>query len=450
MSGVGVVVLAAGLGTRMRSRLPKVLHPVCGAPMAWHVIEAARALEPARIVVVTGHEADRVEAALAADDVRFTRQEVLDGTAGAVRRCEGALAGCETVVVLNGDAPLARAETLRQLIAAAAGRPLAFAVCRVAAPGRMGRVVRSSDGEAAAVVEAADYEGPDGPAEVNAGLYAFDAAWLWAHLPQVPMSAKGESYLTHLVGLAAAEGRPAATVPVGEDEALGVDDRVKLAQAEALMRRRILERHMLAGVTIEDPATTFIGALAALGQDATVLAGSRIEGRSEVAEDAVIGPNTTLRNARIGRGTRVEASVVEDSAVGARCSVGPFAHIRGGAVIGDDCEVHNYAEIKNSRLGNGVKMHHFSYLGDADVGEGTNIGAGTITCNYDGVAKHRTVIGRGVFVGSDTMLVAPVRLGDGAFTATGSVVTRDVPPGGSVRGVPAKPFERKERRPASP
>lgn len=450
MSGVGVVVLAAGLGTRMRSRLPKVLHPVCGAPMAWHVIEAARALEPARIVVVTGHEADRVEAALAADDVRFTRQEVLDGTAGAVRRCEGALAGCETVVVLNGDAPLARAETLRQLIAAAAGRPLAFAVCRVAAPGRMGRVVRSSDGEAAAVVEAADYEGPDGPAEVNAGLYAFDAAWLWEHLAQVPMSAKGEYYLTHLAGLAAAEGRPAATVPVGEDEALGVDDRVKLAEAEALMRRRILERHMLAGVTIEDPATTFIGALATLGQDATVLAGSRIEGRSEVAEDAVIGPNTTLRNARIGRGTRVEASVIEDSAVGARCSVGPFAHIRGGAVVGDDCEVHNYAEIKNSRLGNGVKMHHFSYLGDADVGEGTNIGAGTITCNYDGVAKHRTVIGRGVFVGSDTMLVAPVHLGDGAFTATGSVVTRDVPPGGSVRGVPAKPFERKERRPASP
>ncbi|MCX7616354.1 bifunctional UDP-N-acetylglucosamine diphosphorylase/glucosamine-1-phosphate N-acetyltransferase GlmU [Tepidiforma sp.] len=450
MSGVGVVVLAAGLGTRMRSRLPKVLHPVCGAPMAWHVIEAACALAPARIVVVTGHEAERVEAALAADDVRFVRQEVLDGTAGAVRRCEGALAGCETVVVLNGDAPLARAETLRQLIAARAGRPLAFAVCRLAEPGRMGRVVRDADGEAAAVVEAAEYEGPDGPAEVNAGLYAFDAAWLWAKLPQVPVGAKGEYYLTHLVAMAAAEGRPAATVTVGEDEALGVDDRVKLAQAEALMRRRILERHMLAGVTIEDPATTFIGALATLGQDVTVLAGSRIEGRSEVAEEAVIGPNTTLRNARVGRGTRVEASVVEDSAVGAGCSVGPFAHIRGGAVVGDDCEVHNYAEVKNSRLGNGVKMHHFSYLGDADVGEGTNIGAGTITCNYDGVAKHRTVIGRGVFVGSDTMLVAPVRLGDGAFTATGAVVTRDVPAGGSVRGVPAKPFERKERRPASP
>ncbi len=450
MSGVGVIVLAAGLGTRMRSRLPKVLHPVCGAPMAWHVIEAARELEPARMVVVTGHEAERVEAALAADDVRFVRQEVLDGTAGAVRRCEGALAGCAKVVVLNGDAPLARPETLRRLVAAAAERPAAFAVCRLEEPGRMGRVVRDARGEVAAVVEAAEWEGPDGPAEVNAGLYAFDAEWLWAHIRAVPVSAKGEYYLTHLVGVCAAEGRPAATVAVGAAEALGVDDRVKLAEAEALMRRRVLERHMLAGVTVEDPATTFIGALARLAQDVTVLAGSRIEGRSEIAEDAVIGPNTTLRNARIGRGTRVEASVVEESTLGEGCSVGPFAHVRGGAVIGNRCEIRNYAEVKNSRLGDGVKMHHFSYLGDADVGEGTNIGAGTITCNYDGMAKHRTVIGRGVFVGSDTMLVAPVSLGDGAFTATGAVVTRDVPAGGSVRGVPAKPFERKERRPASP
>jgi bifunctional UDP-N-acetylglucosamine pyrophosphorylase/glucosamine-1-phosphate N-acetyltransferase len=450
MSGLGVIVLAAGLGTRMRSRIPKVLHPVCGAPMGWHVLEAARALAPDRIVVVTGHGAEQVEAALAADDVTFVRQEVLDGTAGAVRRCAGVLAGCDRVAVLNGDAPLVRGASLREVAAAAEGRPLAFATCFVAAPGRLGRVFRGEDGEVRAVVEAADYEGPDGPAEINAGQYVFDARWLWEHIGDVPLSAKGEYYLTALIERAAAEGRPAGTARIAEEEALGVDDRVRLAEAERVMRQRILEGHMLAGVTVEDPATTFIDARAVLAQDVTVLAGSRIEGASTVAEDAIIGPHTTLRNARVGRGSRVEASVVEDSTIGERCAVGPFAHVRGGAVVGDDCEVRNYAEIKNSRLGRGVKMHHFSYLGDADVGDGTNIGAGTITCNYDGVAKHRTVIGRGVFVGSDTMLVAPVTLGDGAFTATGSVVTRDVPAGASVRGVPAKPFERKEQRPPTP
>ncbi|GIW13205.1 MAG: bifunctional protein GlmU [Tepidiforma sp.] len=450
MSGVGVVVLAAGLGTRMRSKLPKVLHPVCGAPMAWHVIAAARALEPATIVVVTGHEAERVEAALSPEGVTFVRQEVLDGTAGAVRRCREALAGCERVVVLNGDAPLIRGESLRALAAAADGRVLAFATCRVEEPRRLGRVLRGDDGEVRGVVEAADYEGPPGPAEINAGQYVFEAEWLWERLPGVPRSGTGEYYLTSLIGTAAAEGRPAGTVAIAADEALGVDDRVRLAEAERLMRRRVLERHMLAGVTVEDPESTFIDARARLSRDVTVLAGSRVEGASEVAEDAVIGPNTTLRHARIGRGSRVEASVVEDSTVGEGCRVGPFAHIRGGASVGDGCEVGNYAEIKNSRLGRGVKTHHFSYLGDAEVGDGTNIGAGTITCNFDGEAKHRTVIGRGVFVGSDTMLVAPVSLGDGAFTATGSVVTRDVAAGQSVRGVPAKPFERKERRQPSP
>ncbi len=450
MSGPGVIVLAAGLGTRMRSSLPKVLHPVCGVPMVRHVVEAARGLEPGRIIVVTGHQAERVEAALAGAGVAFVRQEVLDGTAGAVRRCRDALAGCERIVVLNGDVPLITAESLRALVAAGDGRPLAFVSTEVSEPGRLGRVLRDGRGEVVRVVEAAEYDGPGGPAEVNAGQYVFDAEWLWDRLALVPMSATGEYYLTALVELAAAEGRPAGTVRVTPDEALGVDDRVRLAAAESILRRRILERVMLAGVTVEDPASTFIGAEAEFEEDATVLAGSRIEGRSRVATGAVIGPNTTLRNAIIGAGSRVEASVVEDSTVGAGCTIGPFAHIRGGAEIGDGCEVRNYAEVKNSRLGRGVKMHHFSYLGDADVGEGANIAAGTITCNYDGIAKHRTVIGARAFIGSDTMLVAPVTVGDDAFTATGSVVTRDVPAGASVRGVPARPFERKERGPASP
>ncbi len=435
--------MAAGLGTRMRSKLPKVLHPVCGEPMAWHVLEAARGLEPERIVVITGHQAERVEAELAAPGVVFVRQEVLDGTAGAVRRAEEVLRGCDRVLVLNGDAPLVTTELLERLLAAGQGRPLAFVTCRVEEPGRLGRVVRDADGAPAAVVEAAEWEGPAGPAEINAGQYVFAGSWLWSRLPGVPLSAKGEYYLTHLIGLAAREGTPAGTVEATPEEALGVDDRVKLAEAEAVMRRRILERHMVAGVTIEDPATTWIGARVELAQDVVIRAGSRLEGATRVDEDAVIGPNTTLRNARVGAGTRVEASVIEDSEVGARCRVGPFAHVRGGAVIGEGCELGNYAEVKNSRLGRGVKMHHFSYLGDADVGDGANIAAGTITCNFDGVAKHRTVIGARAFIGCDTMLVAPVRVGDDAFTATGSVVTKDVGDGESVKGVPARPFERK-------
>lgn len=445
-----MVVMAAGLGTRMRSRLPKVLHPVCGEPMAWHVLQAARGLRPGRIVVVTGHEAERVEAGLAAPDVVFVRQEVLDGTAGAVRRAEEALRGCERVVVLNGDAPLVTAELLERLLAAGEGRPLAFVTCRVEEPGRLGRVVRDGSGAAAAVVEASEWEGPAGPAEINAGQYVFEAAWLWPRLGEVPVSARGEYYLTHLIGMAAREGRPAGTVEATQEEALGVDDRVKLAEAEAVMRRRVLVRHMLAGVTIEDPATTWVGARVELGQDVVIRAGSRLEGATRVADDARIGPNTTLRNATVGVGARVEASVVEDSEIGAGCRVGPFAHVRGGAVIGEGCELGNYAEVKNSRLGRGVKMHHFSYLGDADVGDGANIAAGTITCNFDGVAKHRTVIGARAFIGCDTMLVAPVRIGDDAFTATGSVVTRDVGDGESVKGVPARPFDRKGQGGGSP
>jgi len=260
----------------------------------------------------------------------------------------------------------------------------------------------------------------------------------------VPVSPKGEYYLTSLAGAAAAL-RPAATVTAAATEALGVDDRVKLAEAEALMRARILERHMLAGVTISDPAATYIDAGVKLAQDVTVLPGSHLQGATTVETGGVIGPASTLRNAVIGPATRVQSSVVEDSRIGARCNVGPFAHVRGNTTAGDDCEIGNYAEVKNSVLGNGVKMHHFSYMGDADIGARANIAAGSITSNFDGVRKHRTTIGEDAFIGCDTLLIAPVTVGDGAYTASGAVVTRDVGPGQTVAGVPARPFERKER-----
>ncbi len=447
MSTLGVIVLAAGMGTRMKSRTHKILHPVCGRPMGLHVVDAARQLQPAKIAVVVGHQREAVEAAFAAPDIIFVHQPELDGTGGAVSRCREAMEGCDEVMVLNGDCPLITEGLLRDLRTARASAPLAFVTCLVEEPGRLGRVLRDSNGHPARVVEAAEYEGPDGPAEINAGQYVFDAAWLWTTLSQVPLSAKGEYYLTYLIGAASADRKPGATTTTDAIEALGVDDRVKLAEAEAAMRGRILETHMLNGVTIQDPATTWIDAGVTIGMDATILPNTHILGRSSVAEDCVIGPGTTLRNATIGLGTTIDASVFEDSSIGENCRVGPMAHVRGGARIGDDCQLGNYAEVKNSVFGRGIRMHHFSYMGDADIGDEANIAAGAITCNYDGVNKHRTTIGARAFIGCDTMLIAPVTIGEGAFTATGAVVTHDVPPGASVAGVPARIFERKSAAP---
>jgi bifunctional UDP-N-acetylglucosamine pyrophosphorylase/glucosamine-1-phosphate N-acetyltransferase len=440
---LGVIVLAAGAGTRMKSRLHKVLHPVCGVPMGEHVIAVARELSPQVVAVVVGHQGEAVRAAFGAPDVTFVDQTELLGTGDAVRRCEEPLAGCDEVMVLNGDCPLITAELLRDLRAARGERPLAFVSCFVEEPGRLGRVLRDSDGEPSQVVEAADYEGPDGPGEINAGQYVFEADWLWRTLPQVPPSTKGEYYLTYLIEAAAAEGRPGATANAEAAEALGVDDRLKLSEAEAAMRRRILERHMLGGVTISDPMTTYIDAAVRIEPDVTLLPNTQLLGATVVAAGAVIGPGSMLRNAVVGEDTRVQSSVIEESRIGSRCTVGPFSHVRGNAVIGDDCELGNYAEVKNSNIQSGVKMHHFSYMGDADIGARANIAAGAITCNYDGEHKHRTVIGEDAFIGCDTMLVAPVTVGAGAFTATGAVVTRDVGPGETVAGVPAKPFQRK-------
>lgn len=441
-TGLGVVVLAAGRGTRMRSALPKVLHPVCGKPMALHVIDAARSLSPATIAIVVGHEAALLRSALAAADLTFVHQPDLLGTADAVARCRDALARCDPIIVLNGDQPLTTPALLRSLAHAPGDAPMAFTSCNLDDPGRLGRVVRATDGAVTAIIEAADLADPGAIAEVNAGNYRFAAGWLWQALDRVPRSPSGEYYLTRLAAIAHDQGTPAVSVPCDPAEFLGVDDRKTLARAEAAMRSRILDAHMLAGVTIADPATTYIDADVRLAPDVTILPNCYLYGATGVDRGARIGPGTTLRNARVGPGTSVEASVIEDSTLGERVRVGPFAHVRGGAHIGDDCELGNYAEVKDSRIGNRVKMHHFSYVGDADVGDDTNIAAGIITCNFDGQQKHRTTIGKNVFIGSDTMLVAPVTLGDGSATGAGAVVTRDVPPGALVVGVPARRLPR--------
>jgi len=422
----------------MKSALPKVLHPVCGAPMLSHVLSAAREIEPGRIVVVVGYGAEDVRASVEDPDVTFVDQPDLLGTADAVRRCEKALAGCDEVVVLNGDSPLITGATIRELIASRGEAPLSFVTCFLEEPGRMGRVVRDGEGHVSGIVEASEYSGPDEEAEINAGQYVFEAAWLWEQLPAIAPSANGEYYLTVLPRVAHEQGRPARTLEADPDEVQGVDDRVRLAEAEWQMRERILAGHMLSGVTIADPATTYIDATVSIAPDVTVLPNCYLYGRTSIATGTVIGPGTTLRNSTVGQGTAVQSSVIEESSLGERVRVGPFAHVRGGSTIGDDCELGNYSEVKNSVLERGVKMHHFSYLGDADVGEGANISAGVITCNYDGVNKHRTVIGAGAFVGCDTMLVAPVTVGEGSQTGAGTVVTKDLPAGAKAVGVPAR------------
>jgi bifunctional UDP-N-acetylglucosamine pyrophosphorylase/glucosamine-1-phosphate N-acetyltransferase len=434
---LGIIVLAAGSGTRMKSALPKPLHLVCGLPMVQHVIDAARTLEPGRIVVTVGHGGEQVRAALAGQDLAFVEQTEMLGTGDAVRRCREALHGFESIVVLNGDAPLVTAGIVEQL-ASPPMPAIRIATAEVPEVGRLGRVVRDEIGSPVRVVEVADYEGADSGGEINAGFYAFDAAWLWSRIDTLPLSAKGEYYLTDLVRMAAEDGVARESVQIGDLAVVGVDDRVKLAEAERVMRARIIERHQLAGVTIVDPATTYVDAAVRLAQDVTLLPNCHLQGATAVEANCTVGPGTTLRSAVIREESRVEASIIEDSEIGARCRVGPFAHVRGGTVIGDDCELGNYSEVKNSRVGRGVKMHHFSYLGDADVGEGTNIAAGAITCNWDGINKNRTTIGANVFIGCDTMLIAPVSIGDGALTGAGSVVNRDVAAGARVAGVPAR------------
>ena len=389
---LGVVVLAGERPAGMRSALPAALHAVAGAPVARYAIDAARALAPERIAVAVADEAAAREA-LAGEDVRFVAHPDGAGAGEAVARCREALAGCDTVLVAWGDAPLADADLLRALLAARKGAPLAVA----AADGR-------------------------------AGPWCADAAWLWERIG---------------AGLPDFAGDAAVTVAADADAVARIDDRAALARAEAVVRGRLIAAHLAAGVTFRDPATVYVDRDVRLAAETTVEPNCYLHGATEVAAGAVVGPGATLVNARVGAGSRVLHSVVEDSTVGAGTVVGPFAHVRDGAAIGDGCEVRNYAEVKNSRVGDGVKMHHFGYLGDADVGAGANIGAGAVTVNFDGAAKHRTNIGVRAFVGCDTMLIAPVSVGEGAFTAAGAVVTRDVAAGALVAGVPARELPRK-------
>ena len=444
------VVLAAGLGTRMRSRLPKVLHPICGRPMLAYVLDAAIAATGTRPLVVISPATESVREVFA-EGADFAVQAEPRGTADAVRAALEALPDdVSDIVILSGDVPLVDATLVAELAAARRETDAAMALITVdvAEPGGLGRVVRGLDGRISGVVEARDASADElAIDEINSGLYAFDAVWLRARLPDVPPSpVTGELYLPELVPLAREDDRPVATLEVEDDGTLlGINDRAQLATAELEMRLRINEAYMQAGVTMIDPTTAFIDAGVEIAEDVTIEPGVILRGATSIGRDTVLRAGSQVFASQVGERCVIWASVIEDSVLGSDVTVGPFSHVRKGARIGDTVELGNYAEVKNSRIGSGTKSHHFSYLGDADVGERVNIGAGTITANYDGERKHRTHIGDDAFIGSDTILRAPVSVGAGALTGAASLVIHDVPPGKMALGVPARIRERRPR-----
>jgi bifunctional UDP-N-acetylglucosamine pyrophosphorylase / glucosamine-1-phosphate N-acetyltransferase len=432
-----IIVLAAGEGTRMRSRVPKVLHEFCGRSMLGHVVMTARQIDPERLIVVAGHGRDLVAAHLAehAPEARVVLQDRTGGTGHAVRTvidAAGVISG--TVVVTYGDTPLLRAQTLASLVAehASAGNAVTVLTARFADPAGYGRIVRDRHGAMTEIVEERDAT----PAqreitEVNSGVYAFDGALLADAAKRVSTAnAKGEEYLTDVVAILRGDGHRAGTMLAADAaEVEGVNDRAQLARARRICNERLLTYWMLAGVTIVDPASTWIDVDVTLEPDSEIWPGTQLEGATAIGAGARIGPGCVLRDTTVAEGATVLNAVCESAQVGPGASVGPFAYLRPGTVLGPGAKAGAYVELKNAIVGPGSKVPHLSYVGDAEIGEHSNIGAATVFVNYDGVAKHRSTVGDHVRVGSDTMIVAPVHIGDGAYTAAGSVISQDVPPG---------------------
>ena len=435
MTGSVVVILAAGEGTRMRSAVPKLLHPLCGRPMLDWPLSAAREAG-AETVVVVDNPGRQLEPIVDGNAVLAIQAEPR-GTADAVAAAAAHIDPAATVIVINGDVPLIRAATLRALAQAHAhsGAAATMATAVLDDPVGYGRVVRAPDGTVERVVET-KATGDATAAElhireVNTGIFAFDGEALLQALDEVGTNnAQGERYLPDVLPVLRAHERTVLAFELDDPlQTLGINDRLALAQVGALAQQQIHERHMLAGVTIVNPAATVIDVDVRIGADTVVAPFTSLHGATEVGQRSAVGPLSTVLDSRIGDDAKVLHSYVTRADIGDRVSVGPFAYLRPGAVLREGSKAGTFVEIKNSEIGAGTKVPHLSYIGDADIGAGTNVGAGTITANYDGTNKHRTTIGAGAFVGVDTMLVAPVNLGDEAYTGAGSVITDDVPPG---------------------
>jgi bifunctional UDP-N-acetylglucosamine pyrophosphorylase/glucosamine-1-phosphate N-acetyltransferase len=467
MNTYATVVLAAGKGTRMRSTLPKVLHSLAGLPLLAHVLNAvdaipatpllapfAATLTTYRPIVVLGHQAEQVES-IFGDRCIYTLQREQLGTAHALLAAQDTVDSLnplpDTVLVCYGDTPLMSSDLLAHVLVKhiESRATITFLTAITDEPTDYGRVVRDLHGCVREIVElkrATDEQRRI--REVNSGVYCFDRQWLWPTLQVLPRNAAGEFFLTDLIARASAQGREIATVDGPLDETMGINDRVQLAAAEQLLRRRILERHMYAGVTIIDPATTYIGDEVVIGPDTIILPGTMITGKTHIGSECRVGPYSTIDTSTIGDRCVVRNSVLEETTFEDEVSIGPFSHCRPGAHLARGVRMGNFGEVKNSYIGAETDMHHFSYIGDATVGEHVNIGAGVVTVNYDGTHKHRTVIGDRAFVGCDSMLIAPVTVGEQAQTGAGAVVNKDVPPGALVVGVPARVIRSAPSRPA--
>ena len=439
---LSVVILAAGQGTRMKSSLPKVLHGVCGRPMVQYAVDTARALSGQAPTLVVGHGAEAVQAALG-DQCRYVIQWPQLGTGHAVLQAAPALSGqAGLTLVWYADMALLTAESLQRIVDRQRENSGPITMLTVAAddPRGFGRVQRDSSGAVTAIIEDAQATAEQKTIrELNVGAYCFDSAFLWAELPRLPVSPKGEYYLTDLIDVAVSRGRRVEAVALDDAaEAIGINTRVHLAEVEAVMRQRINRRWMESGVTLIDPATTLIEPEVILEPDTVIWPNTQLVGRTRIGGNCLIGPNCLIRDTAIGARCEVVASVLESATVEEGVSIGPFAHLRRGAHLASGVHVGNFGEVKESYLGPGVKMGHFSYIGDAQIGAGSNIGAGTVTCNFDGKKKSLTTVGSDVFIGSDTMLVAPVTLGDRSRTGAGSVVTKNVPADSLAIGIPAR------------
>ena len=443
---IRAIVLAAGKGTRMKSDVPKVLHELCGRPMLWYVLRSLRAAGIDDILVVTS---DELESTIDDFEVRSVVQRQQLGTGHAVKIALQSLepvAGGR-VLVTNGDMPLVREDVYRSVAQSLEGNgaPMSLVTVRMPLPSNFGRVVRTG-GDATRIVEARDATAAELKIdEMNAAIYAFDEAALRDAVTHLrDDNAQNEYYLTDTVAHFVNSGKRVRPMPCDEPaQLMGVNDRAELALARREMNARLCAQHMRAGVTIVDPATTYLEPELEIGRDTVIYHNTSIGRLSEIGEGCTVGPSARLSNAVLGNGTTVRESVLSDVIVGDGVTIGPFAHLRGGAELGNDVRVGNFVEIKKSNLADGVKASHLTYLGDATIGEETNIGAGTITANYDGEKKNETVIGKNVRIGSNSSLIAPVTIGDGALTGAGSVVTKDVAPGERVVGNPARPLPKK-------
>jgi len=427
-----VIILAAGQGSRMRSALPKVLHPLGGAPLLQHVIHTARQLEPSGIHVVYGHGGEQVRDALAHEEVNWVLQDRQLGTGHAVDQAMPSVADEDTVLILYGDVPLIRSETLARLAGLAQGGSLAVLTAILEKPFGYGRMIRDTDGKLTGIVEQKDASAEQlAIREINSGFLAAPAARLRGWLNRLDNSnAQGEYYLTDVIAMAAEEGVPVeSTGAEDEYEILGVNDRVQLATLERIYQRHQAEQLMRNGATLADPARLDVRGEVTTGNDCYIDINAVFEGRVTLGERVRIGANCCIKNATIGDDVEIFANcVIEDGIIGSRSRIGPFARIRPETELAEQVHVGNFVEIKKSRIATGSKVNHLSYIGDTHMGSGVNVGAGTITCNYDGACKHLTEIGDNVFIGSDSQLVAPVRVGDGATIGAGSTITRDVPP----------------------